>query len=111
MTFLLLSAFSLLRPQLPVAVLEGGHWRRGLVVEIPSSNFVKVFLVDVGIDKTVPKDQIRLLKKDFVTAMPISAHRCSLAGVVPKDGKTWSAECVEFFKLDLRYVFMKGFEW
>ena len=78
--------------------MEGGHWSRGLVIEISSPNFVKVFLVDVGVDKPVSRDNLRLLKKEFVTAMPMSAHRCSLAGVVPKEGKKWSRECVEFFR-------------
>ena len=90
---------SLLRPQLPVAVLEGDRWTRGLVTDISSSNFVKVFFVDGGVDKAVAKEKIRLLKRDFVHAMPMAAYRCSLEGVIPVDrSKGWSPECLNFFK-------------
>ena len=102
-------SLSLLRPQLPVAILEGSRWSRGLVTDISSSNFVKVFFVDIGVDKSVPRENLRLLRKDFVRSAPIFAHRCSLAGVVPVEAERgWSTECVEFFKweIDFGYIYI-----
>ena len=82
-----------------MAVLEGERWTRGLVTDISSSNFVKVFFVDGGVDKAVAKENIRLLKRDFVHAMPMAAYRCSLEGIIPVDrGRGWSSECLDFFK-------------
>jgi len=81
-----------------VCRLHEDDWYRAEVVTVnEEKDEVTARLVDVGGYVTVPIDDLRQIRVDFVT-IPFQSTECRLANLVPAEGSTWSTEALTQFK-------------
>ena len=71
------------------------QWYRSIVNDITSDG-VGVHFVDYGNGEIVSHDRIKTLKQEFLKAAPQAVH-CSLIGIVPPTGASWSDESITGF--------------
>ncbi|XP_041857081.1 RING finger protein 17 isoform X2 [Melanotaenia boesemani] len=78
------------------ARFEDKLWYRAQVIGHPGQRKVEVQYVDYGNKKILSVSDLRKIKDEFL-ALPAKAIPCSLADVIPVDGKTWSEACTNRF--------------
>ena len=71
------------------------QWYRG-VVDSVGSNGVKVHFVDYGNSEVVSPALVKVLKEEILE-IPVQAVQCSLIGIIPPTGQTWSDESISGF--------------
>ncbi|XP_058982568.1 uncharacterized protein LOC101894940 isoform X2 [Musca domestica] len=64
------------------------QWYRGMLKKILPEDEYKVFLVDYGMDLTIPADKICNVHESHIK-IPFAAVRCAIADIVPA-GKEWT---------------------
>ncbi|XP_028331245.1 tudor and KH domain-containing protein isoform X2 [Gouania willdenowi] len=75
---------------------DHGKWNRARVLGVLSSGLVDLYYVDFGDNGEMPKEALRRMRSDFLS-LPFQAIECSLAGVRPNGGETWSEEALDEF--------------
>ncbi|XP_063688018.1 tudor domain-containing protein 1-like [Bolinopsis microptera] len=73
-----------------------GFWYRARVQETDNAS-ANVLYIDYGNSELVPVSSLRRLKTQF-THCPAMAIQCSLFGITPRTGSTWTDEAVESFR-------------
>ncbi|XP_069700482.1 putative ATP-dependent RNA helicase TDRD12 [Periplaneta americana] len=74
---------------------EDGMWYRAQVLQMLQGDRVSLFFVDHGDSATVGMDDIAPITEKFITKLPFQAIECSMAGITPADGDTWSEEAID----------------
>ena len=74
---------------------EDVQWYRGTVKDVTAEG-VRVHFLDYGNGEVVPLDRFRQLTEEFFEISPQAIH-CSLIGITPSSGSTWSDESIDHF--------------
>ncbi|XP_014821196.1 PREDICTED: RING finger protein 17 [Calidris pugnax] len=89
-----------------VAKQEDGNWYRAQIIGLPSCQEVTIKYVDVGGVATLTLNDIRRIKKEFLS-FPEKAIRCKLAHIEPyKGANEWNREAKERFEEMTEVKFM-----
>ncbi|XP_026530792.1 RING finger protein 17 [Notechis scutatus] len=79
-------------------VCEQNQWQRGKIIRIVSEKVVEVFLIDLGIVKTMDISCLRELEQNLKTIRPLAVE-CSLTNISPSGGtEQWTATACDTLK-------------
>ncbi|XP_034265695.1 RING finger protein 17 [Pantherophis guttatus] len=79
-------------------ICEQNQWQRGQIIRIVSEKVVEVFLIDLGIIKTLDITCLRELEQNLKTIRPLAVE-CSLTNIRPSGGtEQWTATACDVLK-------------